>query len=464
MTKSLRDLTVAIDAQISPDVAGGTETALLSLISALGRLPTSEQFVLLGLDQHGEKLRPFMGSNQTLTTWPWTYRWYAPNGDGRPPMGRSWRALRRAAGPLGDVVSAAHRFYAEGEPLGARAERIYRIAGPLGRFVVPAYRFYRGVRRPSSRTPSTAETGAQLRAQNVQVVHFPYPLHFATRMPFVYEPWGLPHLHFPELFQPGEPQWMDAVFRSGCEDAALVVTATRWVKRDIVSRYGIPSSKVAVIPRLPREVQGPAPPEPRPGLPSTFAFFPAMTWPTKNHIVLLKALARLRDAHGLRLDVVCTGRVYAAHWPKIETALTELRLNDQVRFLGPVSDAEMHSLFRTASFLVFPSLFEGLGLPVLEAFQHGLPVIASNGTCLPEVVGDAGIIFDAHSDASLTDALLTVLRRPGVLDELRAKGRARYESMSREKMAKMFVAAYRTAARAPLSDEQRALVEEMTAP
>jgi glycosyltransferase involved in cell wall biosynthesis len=413
-------LTCAIDAQISPDVAGGTETALLSLIGALGRMPTEERFVVIGMTDHGPRLAPFLGPNQTLMIWPERYCWYTPAG-------------------------ARHRTP---DATSRRKPGVWRR---IGKLVAERH----GTRRRAD---------ARLRPHGASVVHFPYPHHFPTTLPFVYEPWGLPHVHFPQHFAPGEPEWMDRLYRGGCEEAALVVTATRWVKKDIVASYGIAPEKVAVIPRVPAAPAQPAaPPAARPGLPADFALFPAMTWPTKNHIGLLRALARLRDAHGVKLHVVCTGRPYKPHWNEILAERAALKLGDQVHFLGAVSGAELTSLFRAARFLVFPSLFEGLGLPPLEAFQHGLPVVASNAGGIPEVVGEAALLFDPESEESLVGALLKAVREPGLLAELRARGTARLERFSPVKMAKMFVTCYRHAARAPLSEEQGALLSEMTA-
>jgi glycosyltransferase involved in cell wall biosynthesis len=139
-----------------------------------------------------------------------------------------------------------------------------------------------------------------------------------------------------------------------------------------------------------------------------------------------------------------------------------MRLGDQVHFLGAVPVAELQALFETARFLIFPSLFEGLGLPILEAFQFRLPVLASNAACIPEIVGDAGLIFDVKDNDAISHAMLAAVRNPGLLDELRDRGTARLRRLSRATMARMFATCYRHAARAPLNDEQRALLSEMT--
>ena len=101
------------------------------------------------------------------------------------------------------------------------------------------------------RAPDARQTDAFLRARGADVVHFAYPIRFGTALPFLYEPWDLQHRHHPVFFSLAEWRWRDQMYREGCEEARLIVTATRWTKRDIVEQYGIDPGKVAVIPRGP---------------------------------------------------------------------------------------------------------------------------------------------------------------------------------------------------------------------
>jgi glycosyltransferase involved in cell wall biosynthesis len=457
----------AIDAQISARVAGGTETALLALIRGLSELSGDDRFLLIGLKGHAEELRPFMGRNQTLLVAPSTYSWYEP----ATAMTNRWRRLQGASGPLAPLVERLYQTYRLGDrPPGPRGKRLLESSGPLRPLVERAYRFYQGsllARRAHARH---AETDALLNRNGASVVHFPYPLHFKPSIPFVYEPWGLPHLHNPGFFRPGEPEWMDRLFRSGCERASLVVTATRWVKRDIVKRYGISSEKVAVIPRRPVLPGRPSDDvvqavRQKYGLPEKFALFPAVTWPSKNHIGLLQALARLRS-RGVLLDVVCTGRTDYVHWERVADELRQLGLEGQVRFLGPIPRADLHAVFASATFLVFPSLYEGLGLPILEAFHFGLPVVASNQACIPEVAGDASLLFNPFDIESFATALGEAASTPSLLNELRRRGRARLEAQfpGHRELAERFVVAYRRAAGAAVDAAQRKILDEMLAP
>jgi glycosyltransferase involved in cell wall biosynthesis len=384
----------AIDAQISPTVAGGTETHVALQLDALAK-HSGERFVVLGRQGEAEQLRPLIGANMDLVEYPCRYAW----------------------GP-------------------SEQERL-----------------------------SASENDALLKARGVGLVHFPYPQHFATDLPFVYEPWGLPHHHFPELYSQEEAAWIEALFRDGCGRAAMVITATRWVKRDLMAAYGLPSSRIAVLPRVP--LPGPQTLDPSTlpdDLPEGFALFPGVTWPTKNHLGLLRAIARLRDVHGVRLDLICTGRTKKPMFPLIKDALKELRLKSQVRFLGPIPRQDLEALFRRASFLVHPSKFEGLGLPLVEAMRFGLPIVASNAACIPEVVGDAALLFDPDDPEAMALALKKALADPRLLEDLRHNGQRRLQSHfpDHQGLATRFVAIYKCAAGRALTSEERGLIEQMT--
>lgn len=465
-SESQKTITVAIDSQISAKASGGTETALLSLLLALGTSKIRDRFVLLGLKGYDQELVPFMGANMEKFVWPASYRWYDPAAEKIVGMKPRWQKLQAALGAFGGIVPQVYRYYAHSTPLTPKVQRLARRAGPLRFMVAPAYRLYRGVRDEAARPMVAARADNILKSKGVEVVHFPYPLHFQTSLPFVYEPWGLPHHHQPECFRPGEVAWMDELFGKGCRQASMVVTATRWVKQDIVSKYGIAPERIAVIPRMPRfdhaeRFMDKA--EALAGLPASFALFPSATWTTKNHVRLIRAIAQLRDRHGVALTLVCTGRTNTPEFKQIKQEIALHKLENQVTFLGVVPVERLNTLYKSAQFLVHPSIFEGLGLPLLEAFHNGLPVLASTAACIPETVGDAALLFDPFDEADITRALLQAVQNPAMLDDLRIKGTQRIEHgfPTPDKIARMFYTVYRHAAKAPLNLEQKALLSEM---
>src|SRR5205823_759225 len=120
-------------------------------------------------------------------------------------------------------------------------------------------------------------------------------------------------------------------------------------------------------------------------IPMEYMLYPAHSWPHKNHLRLLEAMARLRDLSGVRVNLVCTGAM-DGFFRTINARVRSLHLDNQVTFLGYVSPDELETLYRFARFLVFPSLFEGYGFPLTEALQAGLPIACSNVTSVPETV------------------------------------------------------------------------------
>jgi glycosyltransferase involved in cell wall biosynthesis len=425
-------LAVAINAQIDPSHAGGVESALRALIHHLAVSEGSERYVLLGTARFADALRPLAGRNQLVEPWPFPQRAKFRR------MTPRWRGLHARAGALSPAVDVAHWGWWH-------------------------------ARRATTRLPTPKETDAVLRGRGVEVVHFPYPTHFATELPYVYEPWDLQHRHHPDFFTAGERRWRDQTYWAGCEGAKLVITATRWTKADIAHQYGIGPHKIAVIPR------GPSSSMPRPSaqvaartlasydIPDRFALYPAMSFPHKNHLRLFEALALLRDRYGISLPLVCTGRRYDPHWPVVQAAVERLGLQDQVRLLGPVPASVLAALYTRATMLVFPSLFEGLGLPVLEAMSYGLPVLAADATCLPEVAVDAALYFNGRDVEAIAGVLRRGLDEPELLAALRERAATVLDRFSWDRAAATFVACYRHAAGAPLDAAQAALLAEATA-
>ena len=175
--------------------------------------------------------------------------------------------------------------------------------------------------------------------------------------------------------------------------------------------------------------------------------YPAITSPHKNHLTLLAAFAKViavRDD----AELVLTGAVGPAEGAVV-SAIEELGLTHNVRRLGRVPTEELDALFRDAVALVYPSTYEGFGLPLAEAMAVGCPVVASDRTAPPEVVGGAGILLDPDDVGGWADAMLRLLDDEGRRADLTAAGRERVRSFSPEEAARRQVAAYRLALESP---------------
>jgi Glycosyltransferase len=137
----------------------------------------------------------------------------------------------------------------------------------------------------------------------------------------------------------------------------------------------------------------------------------------------------------------------------------ELGLEEQIRFLGYVNPTEIQVLYRRATALVFPSLYEGWGLPIVEAFAAGLAVACSNTTSLPELVGDAALVFDPHDRADIATAIEQLWTDEALRASLVERGRSRVAQFDWDRTARTMRAYYRRVAGQRLDPVDLALVD-----
>jgi glycosyltransferase involved in cell wall biosynthesis len=298
------------------------------------------------------------------------------------------------------------------------------------------------------------------------VLHFPTQWFALAALPTVYNPHDLQHRHYPQFFSGSDLATRETFYRAGCELSQTVVVGSEWIKQDVVKQYRVHPDKVQVIPWAPPTQQYPyiddeqvSEARSRLELPVNYALYPAVTWPHKNHLRLFDALAELRNNRGLRVNLVCTGARDENHWPHVERRLRELNLEAQVRFLGFLSESDLRAVYRSAAFLVLPTLFEADSCPIHEAWSEGLAVASSNHTALPDQVGDAGLLFDANNPSAIADAIQSLATDVNLRRELVERGYRRVRDFDWERTAKAYRAVYRRAARATLGDEDRWLLQ-----
>jgi glycosyltransferase involved in cell wall biosynthesis len=164
--------------------------------------------------------------------------------------------------------------------------------------------------------------------------------------------------------------------------------------------------------------------------------------PHKNLGRLLGAVSRLSPA---RRPLLILPGYPTPHEEELRARAADLGVSGQVRLLGWVSDQELEDLYRAADAFVFPSLHEGFGLPVLEAMARGVPVATSARTSLPEVAGDAALLFDAEDEASIAEAVERLLYDPDLARRLAAAGPRQAARFSWDATAEGVVASYRMA-------------------
>jgi glycosyltransferase involved in cell wall biosynthesis len=318
----------------------------------------------------------------------------------------------------------------------------------------------------SAHAPLASSDGTIERA-GLDVMHFTMQNGFLTGVPSIYQPWDLQHLHLPEFFTAAQREWRERTYRAYCDQAALVVVASNWVKRDVAAQYGVAPERIAVVnvPPPTAAYSEPTPKEVRTiarrlRLPGGFVYYPAQTWPHKNHVRLLEALGLLRD-QGIVVPLVCSGLPNEGLGQVAATA-DRLGLADDVQFLGFLEPKAVQVLYRTARALVFPSLYEGWGLPIVEAFQAGLPVACSNVTSLPELVDDAALVFDPYDPGAMAASIRSVWTDDALAAELAERGREVIRRFDWHRTALTMRAHYRKVAGQGLKPEDLTLLEQVS--
>lgn len=306
-----------------------------------------------------------------------------------------------------------------------------------------------GLYRASMKTVAHSDGTAE--ANHLDVIHFPTQIAYRTEIPSIYHPWDLQHLHFPEFFTKADRISRERNYRAFCAQARFVSVLTQWGKDDLIRHYGINEDKVAVIPwgsvlsaYKPLDPEESARHAQALSLPAQFVFYPAATWPHKNHELLIRALAHL-NSHARPVSAICTG-MKTKEIEKLMQMAETCGVSSLIRFLGFVSPAELQCIYQSATAMVYPSLFEGFGLPILEAFQSDLPVLCSDATVLPEVAGGAALLFNPRNPEGLSDDIFKITSSPDLRRELVSRGRRRLAALSMQDTAERFRKLYWSAA------------------
>jgi glycosyltransferase involved in cell wall biosynthesis len=408
-------LKVAIDARTLPGLTGGVAVAVKSLLQGLGQLVDGDEeyTVIVQGEEQRAWVSSFLGPNQRIVLF-------------QQPQHRGVRGLA------------------------------FRVLRPIARYV----------RRELDQRvwPEVPISQGFHESLGCHVLHLPTQVFTLCAMPTIYNPHDLQHLRYPQFFSPNVLSWRETIYPAGCHFAQTVVVGSQWIREDVVSRYRVDPDKIQVIPEAAPSQTWDEPSEADlvrarklHGFES-FIVFPGVAWPHKNHLQLFHALARLRDERGITIRLVCTGARYPAFWPKIEEAIRELRLSTQVKFLGYVPEAELRAIYRQATCLVLPSLYEASSLPIFEAWLDGVPVVCSNAAALPQQVQNAALLFDPTDVNAIADTVCRAVMDAELRRMLQTRGYERLKDFDLQRTAKAYRAVYRRAGGLPLTEEDRWLL------
>jgi glycosyltransferase involved in cell wall biosynthesis len=335
----------------------------------------------------------------------------------------------------------------------------------VSRWFPPARAIWKAIRlRFRQRYLAIPRSDGTIESAGLELMHFPKQNAFITGVPSIFHPHDLQHLHHPEFFDPFSILYLEKTYRFFCEQARLVATTSTWIKDDLVAQYGLAPEKVAVVPLAPAvgahtaatdaEVQAA---RAKFALPDRFAFYPAQTWPHKNHLALVEALALVRQQHGIDIPLVLSGR-RNNYYERV--AARARALGVQIHSVGFVTVNELQAVYRLATCVVVPSKFEAASFPLWEAFFAGAPAACSNVTSLPRQAADAALLFDPDRVDQIAEAVFRLWTDAGLRDTLVERGRRNVARFTWDRTARLFRAHYRRLLGVNFTAEDAALLAE----
>ena len=267
------------------------------------------------------------------------------------------------------------------------------------------------------------------------------PFFHAAGLPLVTAIHDLIGLLYPETFTPKMRLWQKIFIANAAKVADRIITGSKATKTDLLRLYPLSGPKTTVIHHaVDDDFRPDASPEEirrvreKYGLPQKIVLYVGTVEPRKNVASLARAFALLPEPIKGQFTLVIAGK---PGWfvESIKTEISRLQLGEKVRFIGYVDRKDLPSLYQCATLFVYPSLYEGFGFPPLEAMSCGVPVLCSNTSSFPEVVGDAAIMVDPHDVRQMGRELERLLISPGLRDEVRMKGLAQAGRFSARSMA-----------------------------
>lgn len=285
----------------------------------------------------------------------------------------------------------------------------------------------------------------EVRAIGPQVLHCPsYVVPWGVRVPVVVTVHDAAARQVPGD-HPLEWRFYDrTILPRRLRAAACVITVSGAARDDIVREYGVAGDRVAVIPNgvdarffgMPKQRQS--------RTRAHTLLFPGSPIPRKNIDAVLLAMAGADAGSAIAMASLDISGATAHEFPTVVSRIQQLGLRDRVHWLGHLPDAEMPAVIARSSVVVYPSLAEGFGLPVLEAFAAGVPVVSSNRGPMPELAQDAALLVDPTDISALRDAIEAVLTRDEIRSALQSRGANRVRSYTWERCAEMTCDVYRS--------------------
>jgi glycosyltransferase involved in cell wall biosynthesis len=369
--------------------------------------------------------------------------------------------LRPLAAPFISIITRPIR-----KPTGAQ-----RLKSALGVLRKPLGKLLRRLSgRPDQGNPVTLPVvDPFVRSIPHDVLHFAFPMHFATGgKNSVFGLYDLQHEHLPEIFSAEYIRYRRMLYDGVAREAQLIVSISRFTTKDFLAKHPCDPAKLFTVPLGPyvgEEKQLELSDEDKARLaevPGDFILYPAFSYRHKNHRTLLGALSLAERKYGVKIPLVCTGG-RSPEWSGVLNDAAHLQPKPELKDLGYTSRALLQDLFRRCRFVCFPSLFEGQGLPLIEAGRCGRAIACSDIEVFREFGADGPLYFDPSSTEDIAQKLAQLWRDPVAQGEIAYRMGQRSASLSQTNTALEMRAIYRKAAGEPLNAEDRAILARTVA-
>jgi glycosyltransferase involved in cell wall biosynthesis len=287
-----------------------------------------------------------------------------------------------------------------------------------------------------------------LRQDKADILHAQYTLPLLGRppCPMVVTIHDATFRQFPQWFPRHAHRVMNLIIPIAARRADRILTVSESAAADIARTMQVPREKIVVTPNGVSDRFHPIEPatqdviRARYGLPPVYILGVGILRARKNAAVALNAMAKLQSEGKWPADAVFA---LSGKWEEAPEDALRHRENPAVRFLGRISDEDLPAVFAAATASVYPSFYEGFGLPPLESMASGCPAVAADTSSLPEVLGDAGLLLPPTDVDAWAKTMLSLLTDADLRDELRTKGLARAAQFTWERCARQTLAVYR---------------------
>ena len=253
-------------------------------------------------------------------------------------------------------------------------------------------------------------------------------------------------LRYPEYYKPIDRIIYRKKFKQACENSDKIIAVSECTKRDIVSFFHIPQEKITVVyqgchPNFGRKVSEEKKKEVRERyqLPLRFVLYVGSIEPRKNLLLAVKALKRIpEDVH-----LVAVGKS-TSYQSEVEGFAHKANLESRLHIKNNLPFEDLSAVYQLASLFVYPSFFEGFGIPIIEALTSGIPVIAATGSCLEEAGGPDSIYVDPNDDAELANKIKEALTNEDLTRHMVKKGREYVSRFSEKEIASDLITIYQS--------------------